>query len=418
MAYLRRYKPNRWQWLFALSLSVMLFVTIPPLWASTSTPQQDLQRLNGYIEQALTKANAKDFQGAVSAYKQFDNDWFDVEDGVKKTSRQAYRDIESAMGEVKFAFSKVPPNQSQVVAALLKLQATDQKFIADSRGEPRAETNTSNVTIASLIERLNRADAAIDKHDFADSAAEIKGFQTDWLEVEGIVKTKSKDAYVDVENNIRATEGDRVRVIFHNIAGHSHSLHFHGIHPTEMDGVVPIRHGSTKVFEFDAEPFGVHLYHCHISPVVRHIGKGLYGMFIIDPVQGRPPADEIVLVMGGYDVNEDGRNELYAFNGIPDYYLKHPIPIQQDQLIRLYLLNMTELEPALTFHIHANMFRVYRTGRTLTPNEETDAITMGIAERHILEFSYRTPGMYMFHPHQDQIAEAGCMGNFNVVSNT
>ena len=111
---------------------------------------------------------------------------------VKKTSRQAYRDIESAMGEVKFAFSKVPPNQSQVVAVLLKLQATDQKFIADSRGEPRAETNTSNVTIASLIERLNRADAAIDKHDFADSAAEIKGFQTDWLEVEGIVKTKSK----------------------------------------------------------------------------------------------------------------------------------------------------------------------------------------------------------------------------------
>ena len=217
---------------------------------------------------------------------------------------------------------------------------------------------------------------------------------------------------------IRATEGDRIRVIFHNIAGHSHSLHFHGIHPTDMDGVVPIRHGSTKVFEFDAEPFGVHLYHCHISPVVRHIGKGLYGMFIIDPVQGRPPADEIVLVMGGYDVNEDGRNELYAFNGIPDYYLKHPIPIQQDQLIRLYLLNMTELEPALTFHIHANMFRVYRTGRTLTPNEETDVITMGIAERHILEFSYRTPGMYMFHPHQDQIAEAGCMGNFNVVSNT
>lgn len=217
---------------------------------------------------------------------------------------------------------------------------------------------------------------------------------------------------------IRANVGDRVRVIFHNQAGHSHSLHFHGIHPTDMDGVVPIRHGSTKVFEFDAEPFGVHLYHCHISPVTRHIGKGLYGMFIIDPVPGRPPADEIVMVMGGYDVNEDGRNELYAFNGIPDYYLEHPIPIQQDQLIRLYILNMTELEPALTFHIHANMFRVYRTGRTLTPSEETDVITMGIAERHILEFSYRTPGMYMFHPHQDQIAEAGCMGHFNVVSNT
>jgi len=70
---------------------------------------------------------------------------------------------------------------------------------------------------------------------------------------------------------------------------------------------------------------------------------------------------------------------------------------------------MIEFDPAVTFHIHANMFRVYRTGRTLTPSEETDGITMGTAERHILEFSYAHPGRYMFHPHQDAIAENGCM---------
>jgi hypothetical protein len=40
----------------------------------------------------------------------------------------------------------------------------------------------------------------------------------------------------------------------------------------------------------------------------------------------RPPADEMVLVMAGYDVNEDQRNELYAFNGLPNYYMNHPIP--------------------------------------------------------------------------------------------
>ncbi len=217
---------------------------------------------------------------------------------------------------------------------------------------------------------------------------------------------------------LRATAGDRVRVIFHNHAGHSHSLHFHGTHAAEMDGVIPIRYGSSTIYEFDAEPFGVHVYHCHIAPVVRHIGKGLYGMFIIDPPQGRPPADEMVLIMGGYDLNEDGRNELYAFNGIPGYYMNYPIPIQQDQLIRLYVLNMIELDVAATFHLHANMFRVYRTGRTLIPNEETDVITMGMAERHILEFSYRYPGKYMFHPHQDAFAESGCMGQFDVVSNT
>jgi FtsP/CotA-like multicopper oxidase with cupredoxin domain len=76
---------------------------------------------------------------------------------------------------------------------------------------------------------------------------------------------------------------------------------------------------------------------------------------------------------------------------------------------------MIEFDAAATFHIHANLFQVYPTGRTLTPTMETDVITMGTAERHILEFSYPYPGEYMFHPHQDAIAENGCMGTFKVI---
>jgi manganese oxidase len=214
---------------------------------------------------------------------------------------------------------------------------------------------------------------------------------------------------------LRATQGDLVRVIFHNEDGTSHSLHFHGVHPEAMDGVQPVRQGKTMVYEFNAEPYGVHLYHCHIAPITRHISKGLYGMFIVDPPGGRPPADEMVMVMGGYDVDNDEHNELYAFNGLPNFYRDRPIPIYQNQLVRLYLLNMIEFDPAVTFHIHANMFRVYRTGMTLKPSEETDVITMGTAERHILEFAYPYEGMYMFHPHQDVIAEQGCMGEFKVL---
>ncbi|MGC1394477.1 MAG: multicopper oxidase domain-containing protein [Coleofasciculaceae cyanobacterium] len=40
---------------------------------------------------------------------------------------------------------------------------------------------------------------------------------------------------------------------------------------------------------------------------------------------------------------------------------------------------------------------------------------MGPTERHILEFAYSYTGKYMFHPHQDYIAEAGCMGLFDVI---
>jgi FtsP/CotA-like multicopper oxidase with cupredoxin domain len=122
--------------------------------------------------------------------------------------------------------------------------------------------------------------------------------------------------------------------------------------------------------------------------------------------------------MGGYDVNDDGQNELYAFNGVPNYYMMHPIEIYQQQLIRLYVLNMIEIDPAVTFHLHANMFQVYPTGMTLQPTHTTDVITMGTAERHILEFRFKYPGQFMFHPHQDAIAESGCMGAFNVITPT
>ena len=209
---------------------------------------------------------------------------------------------------------------------------------------------------------------------------------------------------------LRAREGERIRVLFRNGDSTSHSLHFHGVHPAAMDGIQPVLKGRTALYEFDLPRAGLYPYHCHVAPVARHVGKGLFGLLVVDPLTPPPPADELVLVMGGYDLNNDGRNELYAFNGIPDTYMHQPIKIRQHRLVRLYLLNMTELEAPLSFHLHANEFRVIRPGWI----ETTDVVTLGVAERQILEFSYPFPGNYMFHPHQDQIAERGCMGLFEV----
>jgi manganese oxidase len=210
--------------------------------------------------------------------------------------------------------------------------------------------------------------------------------------------------------SLRARQGERIRVVFRNIDSTSHSLHFHGVHPAAMDGITPILSGRTAIYEFDLEHAGLFPYHCHVPPVSRHVGKGLFGLLVVDPRAQRPPADELVLVMGGYDINNDDRNELYAFNGIPDTYMHQPIQIRQHALVRIYLLNMTELEGPLTFHTHANQFTVVGTGA----QEPIDVVTLGVAERRILELSYPFPGRYMFHPHQDQIAERGAMGLFEV----
>jgi FtsP/CotA-like multicopper oxidase with cupredoxin domain len=220
---------------------------------------------------------------------------------------------------------------------------------------------------------------------------------------------------------IRCTEGDRLRVNFHNAGSHPHTIHFHGIHPSEMDGTPlngpgEIPPGGSFTYEFDAEPFGCHLYHCHAVSLKRHIHKGLYGAFIIDPKGGRPPAREFVMVMNAFDTNFDGGNEVYAVNTVGFEYAQRPIPLKVGELVRIYLVNIIEFDLINSFHLHANMFDYYDHGTTLEPTlRRVDTITQAQGQRGILEFRYKFPGRYMFHPHISEFTELGWMGHFNVV---
>jgi FtsP/CotA-like multicopper oxidase with cupredoxin domain len=215
---------------------------------------------------------------------------------------------------------------------------------------------------------------------------------------------------------IRATEGDRLRITFRNIGSHPHTIHFHGWHPPEMDGALPgqeIRPGDAFVYEFDAEPFGIHHYHCHTVPLKRHIHKGLYGAFIVDPRKGgRPPADEMVMMMNAFDTNFDAENEVYAVNTVANGYMQDPIRVTVGRLVRVYLINITEFDLINSLHLHGMFFDVFRTGTSLTPSELTDTVILGQGERAILEMTFRYPGDFMFHAHQSEFAELGWMGLF------
>jgi FtsP/CotA-like multicopper oxidase with cupredoxin domain len=217
---------------------------------------------------------------------------------------------------------------------------------------------------------------------------------------------------------IRATEGDRLKITFTNAGSHPHTMHFHGWHLPSMDGSLPgqeVAPGARFVYEFDADPFGLHLYHCHTVPLKRHIHKGLYGAFIVDPKGGRPPADEMVMVMNGFDTNFDFENEIYAVNTVANAYMQEPIQVTVGRPVRLFLINLTEFDLINSFHLHGMFFDVYRTGTSLTPNERTDTIMLCQGERAILETTFRYPGDFMFHAHQSEFAELGWMGLFRAV---
>lgn len=217
---------------------------------------------------------------------------------------------------------------------------------------------------------------------------------------------------------LRATEGERIRIFFKNQGDRPHSMHFHGFHKAEMDGAMLsqlVPPGGEFVYEFDADPVGVHLYHCHATPLTLHIHNGLYGLWIVDPQEERAPAQELFMIMNGFDPNFDEENEFYAVNTVAFHYARHPIEVVQGELVRIYLANILEFDQINSFHVHANFFDYYPTGTQKRPRDFTDTVILGQGERGILEIRFRYPGDYMFHAHKTEFAERGWMGLFRVL---
>jgi len=215
---------------------------------------------------------------------------------------------------------------------------------------------------------------------------------------------------------IRVTQGDTVHVTLNNSAAkHPHSLHFHSVHAGTQNGVFQIiPAGGKGTYTFTAEPFGVFPYHCHIAPFDQHVARGLYGTLIIDPPAPRPPANEMVMLLNGYDLTFAGGNDIYSVNGMPGYYQDHPIPLKIGQLNRVYIVNMTEFDPLNSFHLHGNMYNYIPLGTSLKPSFLTDVVHLGIADRGIAEFTFKLPGQYLFHAHQTELSMKGWSGIFNV----
>jgi len=223
---------------------------------------------------------------------------------------------------------------------------------------------------------------------------------------------------------LRAREGDLLRIHFINDGTHPHTIHFHGIHRATMDGTPGIGEeiggglidvGEHFTYEFHARPFGLHLYHCHASPLAGHISKGLYGMFIVDPPGGRKRADELMMMQNAFDPDFNDDNEVYAVNTVAFHFMYRPVRVRQNELVRIYLANIVELDPINSFHIHGNFFHRFPTGTSLESSEYTDTVIQGQGQRDVLELRFPYTGKYMFHAHKSEFASLGWMGFFEVV---
>lgn len=187
-------------WLFGASLAL------------ADASQDDLNRINVHVEQALAALKANNLALAQTEFNLFDDGWFDIEDGVRAKSKDTYRSIEDRMNAVKDVLSVSPLDPQALQRALENLNKTNLAYIAgttlpgnDPTGSTAATTGPAPgtpPTVASLLNLLTIAQNQQSQGDWAGASTTIKTFQDNWPDVEGQIKTRSAEAYKNTENDM------------------------------------------------------------------------------------------------------------------------------------------------------------------------------------------------------------------------
>lgn len=156
---------------------------------------------------------------------------------------------------------------------------------------------------------------------------------------------------------IRARQGDRIRIALENGLAEETTVHWHGLRvPNDMDGVPhltqpPVPAGGRHVYEFGLPDAGTYWYHPHTRGS-EQVGRGLYGAFIVEETE--PPAvdRDMVWVLDDWrlldsaqisgdfgnfgDMSHAGRlgNSVTVNGAMPE-----TLPVRAGERIRLRLIN-------------------------------------------------------------------------------
>ncbi|HXF70055.1 MAG TPA: copper-containing nitrite reductase [Thermoflexus sp.] len=218
---------------------------------------------------------------------------------------------------------------------------------------------------------------------------------------------------------IRVMEGDTVVIHLTN-PPENHVSHNIDLHAATGPGggatVTTVAPGETRTLTFKALKAGAYIYHCAYPPAPLHIAMGMYGIIVVEPKGGLPPADREFYVVQGewYTSGAFGQGGLQSFDSAkaqaerPEYFTLnghtqaltelYPMKTRTGERIRLFF-GVGGPNVGSNFHIIGEIFdRVY-TGapETFVANEETFYVPPGSAA--IFEFTAEVPGRYVLVDH-------------------
>jgi len=226
---------------------------------------------------------------------------------------------------------------------------------------------------------------------------------------------------------LRGKVGDTFKVTLANKGKVDHSIDFHASKVAWNDEMRSIHPGESLVYEFVANFAGAWMYHCGTAPALHHIGNGMFGAIIIDPLDLAPVDHEYVLVqselylgpMGkpGDLTKMTGENwDAVVFNGYTNQYKHQPIRVEPAERVRVWVIDDGPSENS-AFHIVGTIFdTVYKEGAYLLRPDASrggsQVLDLQPAQGGFVEFSFAEAGLYPIVTHKFANVGKGALGLF------
>lgn len=237
---------------------------------------------------------------------------------------------------------------------------------------------------------------------------------------------------------IRARVGDVLQVHFTNLdeSGMAHSIDFHSVcgpgggSPTNF-----AEQDETKVGAYLLEKPGLYVYHCAAAPIPVHIHNGMFGLILVEPLEGLPKVDKEIYVMQHelyvekdedddktYEMDYDAASKEIPkhvlFNGREGALVEKPCVMKQDQTLRIFFGNGG---PNLisSFHVIGTIFdKLYREGDLeSTPAKSVQTTMVPAGGSCVVEMKMKVPGSFTIVDHSIFRIDKGAVGMIKVKGN-
>jgi nitrite reductase (NO-forming) len=224
--------------------------------------------------------------------------------------------------------------------------------------------------------------------------------------------------------------GDIFNIHLVNDGSMEHSIDFHASKVAPNVQMRTIKPHESLDYQFKAQFAGIFTYHCGASPMIYHMGNGMFGAVVVDPPNLDKVDKELVLVQSELYLGPDSQpgdlkkmmaaqDDAVVFNGYYNQYVYAPIKINPGDRVRVWLDDAGPNED-MSFHVVGTIFdTVWKEGAyRLQPNNAyhggSQTLDLQPTQGGFVEFTLPDAGAYPFITHKMTDMARGGLGLFQV----